>query len=235
MSLLAPLLPLLFATNPVLAASPSPVESSAPSADAPADASTRASTAEVADSETDRPPRDPGRSGRPDIVAPTPDADAVRRINGYARGVGIGFQQGVWGKGFGQSLHLDLPFGRRVGQFFGLRLAGTFVHGQVEGRYDPVGFGHVELFGRSPVIGGIVRAYGGGGIRAGGRVHPDLSGRRYGFTGGGHFGLEVFAAPRVSFNVEVGVQGPVHSKGLDTGGNAMAGVTIWLGDLGRKR
>lgn len=211
MNLLVPLLPLVLAPNPaVQGASPEPaaVESNA------------------ADSDS---------GGRPDIIAPVLDAEDVRRINGYARGVGVGMNQGIWGEGFGQSLHLDIPFGRRLGQFFGMRLAGTFVHGQVDGRYDPVGFGHVELFSRSPVVGGVMRAYGGGGVRLGGRLDTKASGPRYGITGGGHFGLEFFAAPRVSFNVEVGVQGPVHPAGLDGGGNATAGVTIWLGDLGKRR
>lgn len=180
-------------------------------------------------------PEGPEPGARPDIIVPVPDAEYARRVNGYARGVGIGFQQGIQGKGFAQNLHVDLPFGRRVGQFFGLRLAGSFVHGSADGRYDPVGFGHVELFGRSPVIAGIIRAYGGGGVRASGRVISDIQGRRYGITGGGQFGLEAFVAPRVSINVEVGVQGPVHARGLDGGGSALAGCTIWLGDLRRGR
>ncbi len=174
-------------------------------------------------------------AGRPDVIAPLPDLDYAMRVNRYARGVGIGFNQGIWGEGFGQSLSVDLPFGRRIGQFFGARLAGTFVHVRGDKGYDPVGFGHIDLFGRSPVMAGLVRAYGGGGIRLGGHVTPANRAESFAFTGGGYFGLELFAAPRVSFNVEVGVQGPIHVAALDAGGSATAGVKIWLGDLGSKR
>ncbi|MCX4239273.1 hypothetical protein OEB96_01510 [Paraliomyxa miuraensis] len=170
---------------------------------------------------------------RPDIVAPMPDARYSVMVNRRARGVGLGFHQGLWGRGLGQSLHLDVPFGRRTGQFFGMRLAGTVVHGEAEGRYDPVGFGHVELFGRSPVIAGVVRAYGGGGVLIGGRLHPEITGPRYGLAGGGHFGLEAFIAPRVSISMEVGAQGPVHALGLDAGARVVGGVNVWLGALRR--
>jgi hypothetical protein len=162
-------------------------------------------------------------------VAPVLDRDYVVAVNRRARGVGIGFRQGVWGSGFGQALHVDLPFGRRVGQFFGARVTGTVVHGEVDDRYDPVAFGGLELFGRSPVMGGVVRAYGGGGVFAGGRLHPRIEGARYGIAGGGHVGLEAFVGPRVSFSIEVGGQGPVHALGLDAGASVMGGVNLWFG------
>jgi len=166
---------------------------------------------------------------RPDLVAPALTPEYAIAVNRRARGVGIGFRQGVWGDGFGQSLHLDVPFGRRVGQFFGARVTGTVVHGNVADRYDPVGFGSVELFGRSPVVGGVVRLYGGGGLLLGGRLHRRIDGRRYGVAGGGHMGIEAFAAPRMSFSVEVGGQGPVHSQGLDSGASVLGGVNLWFG------
>lgn len=166
----------------------------------------------------------------PAPVAPVPDAAYSEKVNRAARGVGVGFSQGLWGSGFGQRLHLDIPFGRRVGQFFGLRVQGTFVHPK-RGGYDPVAFGGLELFGRSPVMGGIARIYGGGGIFAGGRPLPTAEGRRYGLAGGGHMGIEVFASPRMSFSVEVGGQGPVHALALDAGGSVMGGFNFYFGRM----
>src|SRR5688572_11096251 len=109
-------------------------------------------------------PTQPAARG-PEPVAPVLDPAYSLRVNRRARGVGVGLRQGLWGEGFGQSLHVDIPFGRRVGQFFGMRLHGTTLHPphRTPG-YDPVLFGGVEMFGRSPVVGGIIRLYGGGGV-----------------------------------------------------------------------
>ena len=165
----------------------------------------------------------------PDPVAPLPDQEYVVKVNRAARGVGLGYANGLWGRGFAQRLHLDIPFGRRVGQFFGLRLQGTFVHSGVGDRYDPVAFGGVELFGRSPVMAGIVRLYGGGGVFAGGRPLPSDEGRPWGIGGGGHFGIEAFLDPRMAFAVEVGGQSHVHALGLDSGASVMGMVNFYFG------
>ncbi len=170
-----------------------------------------------------------------DVVAPGPNRDYSIRVNRRARGVGVGVRHGLWGQGFGQSLHFDLPFGRCVGQFFGARVAGTFVHGKVDGVYDPVAFGTVGLFARSPVIAGVVRGYLGGGVSYGARVRSEFQERRHSFAVGGYLGLEAFVAPRVSISVEFGGQGQVGNNGLDGGRSVMGGVNIWLGALGRRR
>jgi hypothetical protein len=171
-------------------------------------------------------------SSDPAPVAPMPDAAYADRVNRAARGVGVGLHQGLWGSGFGQRLHVDLPFGRRVGQFWGLRVQGTFVHPDRHfDRWDPVAFGGLEMFGRSPVMAGIVRVYGGGGVFAGGRPLPTSEGRRWGISGGGHMGIEVFSMPRMSFSVEVGGQGPVHALNLDAGASVMGGVNFYLGRM----
>lgn len=166
----------------------------------------------------------------PDPVAPVLDADHSLRVNRAARGLGIGLRQGLWGSGFGQGLHLDIPFGLRVGQFFGLRVHGVIVH-PLRDTWDPVVFGGVELFGRSPVMGGIVRLYGGGGVFAGGRPRPTDEGRHWGISGGGHLGIEAFAAPRLAFAVEIGGQGAVHALGLDAGPSVMGGIHVYLGRI----
>ncbi|MCY1059062.1 hypothetical protein [Nannocystis sp. SCPEA4] len=166
---------------------------------------------------------------RPEPVAPVPDAAYSLRVNRAARGVGIGIDFGPWGRGFGQRLHVDIPLGRRVGQFFGVRLQGTIVHPVHTPTWDPSVFGGIEFFGRSPVFGGIARIYGGGGVFFGGRPNPTGEGARYGVAGGGHLGIEVFAAPWMSFSVEIGGQGPVHALGLDGGPSVMGGINFWLG------
>lgn len=170
----------------------------------------------------------------PEPVAPVLDKDYSVAVNRRARGVGLGFSQGLWGRGFGQSLRVDVPFGRRVGQFFGLRAHGTVVHGKsprVDGtdRWDGVVLGGLELFGRSAVMGGVVRAYGGGGVYAGGRPQPTATGAQFGLTGGGHMGVEVFVTPRNAFSIEVGAQGPVHALGLDAGARVVGGWSIYFG------
>jgi hypothetical protein len=165
----------------------------------------------------------------PEPVAPVADQEYSLKVNRAARGVGFGYANGLWGRGFAQRLHLDIPFGRRIGQFFGLRLQGTFVHSGVDDRYDPVAFGGLELFGRSPVIAGIVRMYGGGGVFAGGRPLPNDEGRPWGVGGGGHLGIEAFISPRMAFAVEVGGQSHVHSLGLDSGASVMGLVNFYFG------
>ena len=170
----------------------------------------------------------------PEPIAPLPDQAYATDVNRRARGLGLGFAQGYWGGAFGQSLRADIPFGKRVGQFFGLRLHATVVHSSStlsdgRKRYDPTLFGGAELFGRSPVMGGLVRAYGGGGVFVGGRPFPTAEGSDYGIAGGGHMGLEVFVTPRMSFSVEVGGQGPVHALDHDAGAHVLGGFAFYFG------
>jgi len=170
----------------------------------------------------------------PEPVAPVLDKAYSVKVNRRARGLGLGIRQGFWGQGFGQSLHMDVPFGRRSGQFVGARIQGTIVHTdspQADGgeRWDPVTFGGVELFGRSPVMGGIVRMYGGGGVYIGGRPVPTSEGKQWGLGGGGHLGIEAFINPMMSFSIEIGGQGPVHALGHDGGASAMGGINFYFG------
>lgn len=169
-----------------------------------------------------------GPARGPEPVAPVADAAYSQAVNRSARGLGLGIHQGLYGSAFAQRLHLDVPFGRRVGQFFGLRVQGTVGY-NVRGAFDPVAFGGVELFGRSPVMGGLVRIYGGGGVFVGGRFAPRVEGARLGVAGGGHMGIEAFATPRMSFSVEVGGQAPVHALGLDAGASVMGGINLYFG------
>lgn len=162
------------------------------------------------------------------VVGPRADDEYVRSINAKWRGVGLGYTNGLWGERYAQGVNLDLPFGPKLGQFLGLRTRGVMAY---VGDHSPVALGGVELFGRGPVLMGILRVYGGGGVYGGtvlGDPDAELS-----FTAGGHYGVEAIVAPRVSFNFEVGGQGPIHPLGRDGGASVMAGSTFYLGDLKR--
>lgn len=163
------------------------------------------------------------------VVGPPATREYAEQVNREARGLGIGYANGFWGSGYAQSIRFDIPFGYTVGQFFGLRLHGVMAYGpSTAPEFDPVGFGGAELFGRGPVIFGLARLYGGGGVFVGGRP-AGPPGDRFGVAGGGHMGLELFAAPNCSFSVEVGGQGPVHVDAIDAGASVMGGMTVYLG------
>lgn len=157
--------------------------------------------------------------------------DQIRWINRRWSGVGVGYDNGLWGGKYGQSLKLSIPFGQKVGRFFGLRVRGLVAHHNdaATNRYDPVINVGAELFGRSPVWWGVLRVYGGGGVWAGIRPNPTAVGAQVGLGGGGHFGLEAFATPFMAFTFEVGGQAPGHSRGVDAGGSVMGGLMFYFG------
>jgi hypothetical protein len=165
----------------------------------------------------------------PEPVVPELDREHAVRINRNWRGLGIGYDNGLWGSGFAQGVKLDVPFGPRVGQFLGVRLRGVMVH--PHGGPGPVGFGGAELFGRGPVLAGVVRVYGGGGAWYGGVLGGDEEAT---LAGGGHSGVEVLLNPRMSFSFEVGGQSPVDPGARTAGASVMAGSTVYLGGLGRR-
>lgn len=156
--------------------------------------------------------------------------EQVRWVQNRWSGVGVGYDNGIWGGHYGQTLKFSIPFGRKIGRFFGVRARAGVVHYTTvpENHYDPVINLGGELFGRTPVWWGILRAYGGGGLWAGLRPNP-TEGGELGLGGGGHFGLEIFAAPFMSFTFEIGGQAPGHSRGVDGGGSAMGGLMFYFG------
>ncbi|HZO14952.1 MAG TPA: hypothetical protein VFB62_16870, partial [Polyangiaceae bacterium] len=98
------------------------------------------------------------------VTDPLPSADYAREVNSHARGLGIGIDMGFWGSGFAQGLHLDIPM-PVIGQFFGVRARGLVAWGPFDApEIDPAVLGGVEVFGRSPVVFGLARIYGGGGF-----------------------------------------------------------------------
>jgi hypothetical protein len=167
-------------------------------------------------------------------LGPMPTAAQIDRTNRMWRGVGIGYDFGMWGRGhLAQGLKLDIPFGWKLGQYFGLRVRGTMVYADsgpdANDIFDPVFNPGLELFGRTPVMLGVLRVYGGGGAWAGIRLEPTEDGERYGIGGGGHVGAEFMVAPRAAIQFEVGGQAPAHALGYDGGASVMAGIMVYTG------
>jgi len=112
------------------------------------------------------------------VIGHLPTEREIAKVNRRWRGVGIGYSNGLQGMSYSQHLRVDIPLGRRVGQFFGLRVRGGVVHGSMlASEYDPVINSGVQLFGRGPVMLGMVRVYGGGGPFIGVRPAPTADGR----------------------------------------------------------
>lgn len=223
-------------TSPTAPTAPSSPESPASPAPPVAPAAPSAPVPSVTATSTP----DPAPTSARGLPGPAPilgprffDERYIDRINRNLRGVGVGFDQGLWGSGFGQSLKVSIPFGKRVGQFFGLRVRGLAVYGPGQG-LDPVFGGGLEIFGRTPVFLGLLRAYGGGGAWATTRplIPEGDTTARSGIGGGGHFGLEIVISPRTTFTFEIGGQSPTHARGLDGGASVTGGIMLYLGNLG---
>ncbi|MEN0060764.1 MAG: hypothetical protein AAGA48_01375 [Myxococcota bacterium] len=161
----------------------------------------------------------------PDVTTgPLASPQEVAAINRKWRGLGFGADGGTLGRGTGYGIRLDVPFGRRAGQFFGARLRGLAVSSA-----DPVVWmGGISLFGRGPVLLGILRVVGGGGLLVGvdAQGEPALG-------GGGHYGIEVRLAPRTALSVEFGSQGGRGVLDVVRGPSVRAGVMVYLGALGQ--
>ncbi len=133
------------------------------------------------------------------ILGPLPTEEYIRDVNAAARRTSIGITNGMWGSAWGSDVHVDVPFGPRVGQFYGARIRAIVVDTSVNPAVAP----GLELFGRSPVMMGVLRMYGGGGVHVWidtvtGDVLPG---------GGGHMGFEGFVSPNMAFLMEIGGQG----------------------------
>ena len=176
----------------------------------------------------------PAFAAAPPEDGPVATQQYVAEMNDRWSGVGVGVDGGLWGTRYGSSLKVDVPFGNgRLGQAFGARLRGVIVHSDDDGVFSPIGMGGVELFGRTPVILGVLRLYGGGGLYYGEALaREDASA---GLIGGGHYGMEFAAAPRLAFTLEVGGQGPLHPEEVDAGASVMAGTTVYLGRVRGQR
>jgi hypothetical protein len=133
------------------------------------------------------------------------------------RGVGIGYELGQWGQGFGQGLRLRVPI---YGGW------GTALRGIVVGADDPArwsGGGRLEVYGQSPVFLNLFRIYGGGGVQLFHQWKGNHAGETR-FGSGGQFGFEFFMSPHLGFFLEVGGNGNAH---LVSGATVISGLTIY--------
>lgn len=167
----------------------------------------------------------------PDAYAPVIDQAFVQKINNYWRGVGIGYDSGLWGEEFAQGLKVDVPFGPTVGQFVGIRLRGLVVHLDTPlTPYEPMYLWGGELFGRGPVWGGVVRVYGGGGVWYG-TIDYGIA-EDSGVAWGGHYGIEAILFDRGSFQFEIGGQSGIDGDGPGGGVSIMGGIMFYFGGFG---
>lgn len=135
------------------------------------------------------------------------------------RGVGLGSDQGLFGRAYAQGVRFRIPVFEHFA--FNLRGISTFGHVGSDVRWE-LG-GRAEIIGHTPVYLNLVRLYGGGGPEVAARVSgPGPRSARFG--GGGHFGFEFFLSPAVSFFLEVGGHG---GDELTAGGTALAGVMLY--------
>lgn len=155
-------------------------------------------------------------AGEP-VVGPIPDEAYILEVNRGARHVSFGAANGLWGGSYGSDLRVDLPFGPSVGQFFGARLRAVVT----SGASNAVGPG-VELWGRGPVLVGVVRLYGGGGAT----WWIDTATGDGAVGAGGHMGFEFFMDKDLAFFLETGGQGS-GVPGID-GASVMSGVAVYL-------
>lgn len=129
-------------------------------------------------------------------------------------GFAIGYDNGLFGGGFGQGVRFKIPFGR----YLGLNLRGLSVMGGSETFVHYLG-GRAELLGQTPIFLNVMRLYGGGGFQlfypVNGVPSPALL-----LGGGGQFGFEFFMGKRAAFFLEVGGNG---------GGRTVSGATVLAG------
>lgn len=159
------------------------------------------------------------RVAHADARAESAEVGAVSVLDAQrtGQGVAIGYENGAFGRGFGQGLRLKIPFN----QHWGTRIRVLSVVG-TDSAADEFQFdmgGRLELYGESRVLMNLVRLYGGGGVQ----LFDQVSGPQRGevsWGGGGQFGFEFFLSPKTAFFIEVG--------GND-GGARLTGATVMAG------
>jgi hypothetical protein len=151
------------------------------------------------------------RSQSGDVAQPSP------RPTG--RGVGLGVDNGVFGRAYEHGLRFRIP----ILEHWAVNLRGLSVLGE---RADELHWylgGRLDVVGHGPVYLNLVRLYGGGGPEVLARVQGSTDEKvLIGF--GGHFGVEFFLNPKMSFFTEIGG----HSgNDLTAGGTALAGLILY--------
>jgi len=135
------------------------------------------------------------------------------------RKVGLGFEEGLWGKSWGQGLRVTVPFAAN----FGVTLRGLYLMDMtIEGPFTADAGGRLDFIGRSDVYFNVLRLYGGGGVQL---LAPaaNTAGREVQVGGGGQFGFEFFCSPHYAFFLEVGGQGGLPSPGA----TVFAGINFY--------
>jgi hypothetical protein len=140
-------------------------------------------------------------------------------------GVAFGYENGLWGSNFTQSLRLRIPFSPRWGLIAkGVLTHPTDHHHNVMAHY---GGGRLEIFGVSNPIGGFARVYGGGGLVVTTKVLGTGGTTDVHYGIGGYFGLEVFMTRHTSLTLEVG--GSSNADGTVAGATVIAGLQWYFG------
>lgn len=159
----------------------------------------------------------------PPSPPPPPAPPEMSMSDDRGRGLGLGFDGGWVGTHYASGLRLDVPL---VGQRFGLRLRTTTAYtdpAEVDG-FSPTNGGALEMWARSPVMGDVVRFYGGGGPHVAIDHTHELA-----IGGGGHFGLELLPLRKLGITVELGRHWGHGALAATRGASLMGGVVIYLG------
>jgi hypothetical protein len=146
-------------------------------------------------------------------------AEAPRAAHAAGRGLALGFDNGVFGRGYEQGLRIRIP----ILEHFAFGLRGVSAFGDRSGDFTWYVGGRAELIGHSPVFLNLVRLYGAGGPEVVTRVHGS-GGDKTLIGGGGQFGFEFFLQPKMSFFVEIGGRAGDDVTG---GGTAIAGMMLY--------
>jgi hypothetical protein len=156
----------------------------------------------------------------------TPQSPQLRRAlaplswkKAPGRGVGFGFEEGLWGKSWGQGLRVTVPFASN----WGVTARGLYLMDMaIEGPFTADAGGRIDFIGRSDVYLNVVRLYGGGGVQVLAPV-ANTAGREVQVGGGGQFGFEFFCSPHYAFFLEVGGQGGLPAPGA----TVFAGINFY--------
>lgn len=143
---------------------------------------------------------------------------------GPARGIAIGFDDGIFGDGMEGSLRLKVPL-----EFWGLGNYGFQVgpiymlHHSDSGPNQYFG-GRLHVFGQSAVLPNLLRLYGGMGVQV---LSPRENPQAIEVLPYGQDGIEFFMTPRLSFYIEIGLS-PSLNKKFPITGVGVFGVNYYL-------
>ena len=181
----------------------------------------------------------------------------IEEQNAIATGVGFGFELGYWGTGLEMGLVTKIPVDKK--KLFGLRLRLFVPMGpDFSSDIDPMINFEFGFYRNSPIFFGVFRLSAGGGFYAGMRprtfpaphnenaisegAHADTKeicsntfvdkkGCRFGFSGGGWIGIELFPGASHAVFINVGGQGYVHPYKTDAAAHVLIGEIFYFGKV----